>query len=276
MAADKDRLRLVVASLPKPGAAALPKNYKPGPPPAAGADNCKEDYTNYSEEWVKAREATDKFDGNLFDLRKYGFSLITGLITAGSFLGFSTPTQLIQVGVIIVTMGLIIILYWLDIYHQSLLYGAVFRTRFLEIFRLNRGLSIYISALYGASHLGRGLHFIYIGFLIALFLLGLFVVNVATVTSDSSKNENANTFQSNTNGTSTLTKASLRLILYISFILAFIGMVLIYLLSDLRRTRGVKRISSLFKYYYDDREDKDKVREVEEQLNILFDRYHWL
>jgi hypothetical protein len=152
VAADTDKLRLR-ASLPvsdsKP---TLPKGTGSSPQQADRADNTKkEDYTNYSEEWVKAREATDKFDGNLFDLRKYGFSLITGLITAGSFLGFSTPTQLIQVGVIIVTMGLIIILYWLDIYHQSLLYGAVFRTHFLEIFRLNRGLSIYISALYGKS-----------------------------------------------------------------------------------------------------------------------------
>jgi hypothetical protein len=43
----------------------------------------------------------------------------------------------IQIGVIVVTMALIVVLYWLDTYYQGLLYGASFRSRFLEIFRLN-------------------------------------------------------------------------------------------------------------------------------------------
>jgi hypothetical protein len=284
MAANMDKLRLVVASLPKSDAKpTLPKGYNPPPPPAARADNAKQDdYTNYSEEWVKAREATDKFDGNLFDLRKYGFSIVTGLITAGSFLGFSTPTQFIQVGVIIVTMVLVVVLYWLDIYYQGLLYGAVFRTRFLEIFRLNRALSIYISALYGASNLGRGLHFIYVGFLIAIFLLGLFVANFAIVAGDNSKNETAdalaNATESNSNQTFTDIEfwpnlGWLNLGLAISFFLALIGMLLIYLLCDRRRTGAVKKISSLFKDNYAKRQDPDTVKEVEERLNEQFKQY---
>jgi hypothetical protein len=279
MAANIDKLRLMVASLPKSDAKpTFPRGYDPSAPVAASADNGKQDYTNYSEEWVKAREATDKFDGNLFDLRKYGFSILTGLITAGSFLGFSEPTQFIQVGVIIVTMVLVLMLYWLDVYYQSLLYGAVFRTRFLEIFRLNRGLSIYISVLYGASHLGRGLHFLYLGFLVGLFLLGLFVANFATVATENNSGDEAastprNATESNTNQSLSNIRFSLNSLLFVSLIFTLVGMGLIYFLCDLRRTNAVRQISSLFQHYYNVREYPDKVREVEENLNILFNPY---
>ena len=100
-----------------------------------------EDYENYNEEWKSCRE-TAKFDNTLIDLRKYGFTIITGLLTAGFFLGFSEPTISLQVGVIIVTMTLIVILYWMDIYYQNLLYGSGLRTNFLEIFILRRGLKV--------------------------------------------------------------------------------------------------------------------------------------
>jgi hypothetical protein len=282
MAADTDKLRLR-ASLPISDAKpTLPKGTNSSPQPAARADNAKQDdydYTNYSDEWVKAREATDKFDGNLFDLRKYGFSILTGLITAGSFLGFSKPTQFIQVGVIIVTMVLVVILYWLDIYYQGLLYGAVFRTRFLEIFRLNRGLSIYISALYGASNLGPLLHFLYLGFLIGVLLLGLFVANFAVVATDgdSSKNEpasaRANATESNPSRTFMDIKFSLSCGLIISFIFALSGIIAIYFRSHRRRDEAVKQISSLFKEYYGKREDPGTAKEVEEKLNKQFDQY---
>jgi len=49
-------------------------------------------YENYSEEWKICRETIDRFDGILVDLRKYGFSILTGLTTAGSFLD-SLPQQ---------------------------------------------------------------------------------------------------------------------------------------------------------------------------------------
>jgi hypothetical protein len=282
MVADIDKLSLIVNSLPKYRAGpTLPRRNNPSPlPPAREDDNKQYDYTNYSEEWVKARETTDKFDGNLFDLRKYGFSILTGLITAGSFLGFSEATQFIQVGVIIVTMVLVVILYWLDIFYQGLLYGAVFRTRFLEIFRLNRGLSIYISGLYGASNLGRLLHFLYVGFLIGVFLLGLFVANFAIFEAsddrsiDSATTASTNETESDTNQTFLdISIYWLNLGLIISVISALVGIVVIYVFCDRRRTEAVRQLSSLFKYYYDQREDPDIVIEVEEQLNILFDRY---
>ena len=52
----------------------------------------QEDYDNYNEEWKSCRETVSKFDSTLIDLRKYGFTIITSLLTAGSFLGFNAPT----------------------------------------------------------------------------------------------------------------------------------------------------------------------------------------
>jgi hypothetical protein len=257
-----DKLRLS-ASLPVPDSKpTLPKRTSSSAQPAVTADNGRQDdHTNYSEEWVEARKTADKFDATLFDLRKYGFSILTGLITAGSFLGFEKATQFIQIGVIIVTMVLVVILYWLDIYYQSLLYGAVLRTRFLEIFRLNRGLSIYISAMYGASNLGRGLHFLYGGFLVGVFLLGFFVANIAPVRTDDKISVDASA------------SIILSFIVGISFLFALGSMLAIFLMCDLRRTRSVKRISCIFKHYYNDRGRPCTARRVEECLNIMFDRY---
>ena len=87
-------------------------------------------------------------------------------------------------------MILIVVLYWLDSYYQNLLFGSVLRSIFLELFRLNRGLSLYVSGLYGKKpHLVNILRFLYIGFLIGVFVLGLFVVGI--VGKEESVNQNA-------------------------------------------------------------------------------------
>jgi len=56
------------------------------------------------KEWEKCFDQMDKFDGYLNESRKYGFTLITGLTTASSFLGFSDAANSIQLGVIIVSV----------------------------------------------------------------------------------------------------------------------------------------------------------------------------
>jgi hypothetical protein len=199
---------------------------------AEGVPN--DEYSRYAEEWKASREATDKFDGILIDLRKYGFSFLTGLTTAGSFLGFSSPTQHIQSGVIIVTMALVVVLYWLDIYYQNLLYGSVLRSRFLEIFKLNKALGIYISALYGAAKIGRILHFLYVGFLMGLLILGLFVIGLIDKM-----------------GGAAMTAGIMHdfIILLGAFIFALAGIIGLYLLCDRRRTKAVRVVSDLFKEY---------------------------
>jgi hypothetical protein len=83
--------------------------------------------------WRVSVEVSTKFDEILVDIRKYGFTLITGLLTAGSFLGFTIGgdsvlnqlayANILHMGVIIVTMFLVVVLFWLDLYYQNLLYG---------------------------------------------------------------------------------------------------------------------------------------------------------
>lgn len=131
---------------------------------------------DYDKEWEQCLASTTKFDGYLVDLRKYGFSLLTGLTAGSSFLGFAPPSQLLQIGVIIVTMILVVVLYWVDVYYQNLLFGSVLRTRFLELFRLNRGLSNYISALAGTRNLSNTVPLLYGGFIVGLLVLGMIVV----------------------------------------------------------------------------------------------------
>jgi hypothetical protein len=125
------------------------------------------------DEWKSSISQIDKFDGYLIDLRKYGFSFITGLATAGSFLGFQQSAHNIHIGVIIATMVLVDILFWVDQYYQNLLYGALFNARRLEALT-GRHLVGYISDENRIGNLKRSFQIaiIYIGFLIALWVLG--------------------------------------------------------------------------------------------------------
>lgn len=102
--------------------------------------------TNEDTEWKSCLEQINKYDGYLNELRKYGFTLITGLITAGSFLGFEAGTGFIHVGVIIVTMILVRVLFWLDEYYQELNTGIYAQGRFIEI-TMGRGLISSMSNL---------------------------------------------------------------------------------------------------------------------------------
>jgi hypothetical protein len=139
--------------------------------PQAKIDN------NFIDEWKTCRNKIDKFDKILVDLRKYGFSFVTGLTTAGSFLGFAQEpsTRTMQIGVIVVTMVLIVALYWLDSVFRIVFQGAILRIRFLEIFRVKRRLDVYMGAMYKASNLGNIVLPLYLVFVLALVLLGAYV-----------------------------------------------------------------------------------------------------
>lgn len=222
-------------------------------------------YDRSAEEWKTCREAINRFDDILIDLRKFGFSFLTGLTTAGSFLGFASPEQNLQIGVIVVTMILVMVLYWLDLYYQNLLYGAMFRGRFLEIFKLNRGLGVYISAFYGAAKIGRILHFLYVGFLIGLFVLGLFAID----------------FFSNVSGLVIPKEVTDPFIILLgAFIVTLIGIITLYVLCDRKRTKTVRDTSSLIKEYREfcvketDEGIKNlMINTLEKKLMNIFEKY---
>lgn len=92
------------------------------------------------KDWQECRNSIGRFDSILVDLRKVGFSIITGLLTAGSFLGFlgigskdsAVPPPGVNGAVFIAIMVLVAALYSVDTNFQVLLIGAVQRAQKIE------------------------------------------------------------------------------------------------------------------------------------------------
>lgn len=144
--------------------------------------NDKDESDNVLEEWKTARSVIDKFDGILIDLRKYSFSIITGLITAQGILGFSADKIIPQIEIIAVicTMPVIPALYWLDRYFFGLLWGAIMRASCLEKFRLETiQLTLSISGFAKSQPITKSefIPLVYFMFLASTGLLGAFVIH---------------------------------------------------------------------------------------------------
>jgi hypothetical protein len=122
-------------------------------------------------EWQECRATIGRLDGTIADLRKFGFSLVTVLITASSFQGERTRSVSIAI------MTLIAALFAVDRYYTLLLNAAVERALDLEGPRIDRQdlskdritqvISVYV--------IGSGAVFLapllYVGFLWATLLL---------------------------------------------------------------------------------------------------------
>jgi len=92
-------------------------------------------------DWQECRTTIGRLDTILVDLRKLGFSFITGLLTAGAFLNFlgvqttkevSAPSPDLRAAIFIAIMVLVAALFSIDTYYQVLLSGAVERALDLE------------------------------------------------------------------------------------------------------------------------------------------------
>jgi hypothetical protein len=85
-------------------------------------------------DWEECRKTIGRLDTILTDLRKFGFSIITGLLTASAFLVIK-PESLPSTGgpaVFIVVMVLVATLFSVDTYYQVLVSGAAERALDLE------------------------------------------------------------------------------------------------------------------------------------------------
>jgi len=92
------------------------------------------EFNQLQVEWQESRVASGRFDQIIIDLRKYGFSLITFLITAS---GIALQNSLVtnawsSVTVPSAIMILICGLFLADRYHEVLLLGCILRSRQLE------------------------------------------------------------------------------------------------------------------------------------------------
>jgi hypothetical protein len=89
-------------------------------------------------EWQECRQTIGRLDTIIADLRKFGFSLVTVLITANGFLGQQVPSSETKASVSIALIILITMLFSVDRYYTLLLNGAVERALDLEGPRMNR------------------------------------------------------------------------------------------------------------------------------------------
>jgi hypoxanthine phosphoribosyltransferase len=142
------------------------------------------------DEWQETRRSIDRFDHISIDIRKYGFGLITFMLTASS-IAFDATNLNSPMPVLIVPFSIMILLcalFLADRYHEALLMGCIMRARQLEdtsqqiletrytegriFFRLN--LTTFLEDKIQKIQARKYSLYIYGLFLFACFLLGIF------------------------------------------------------------------------------------------------------
>jgi len=82
-------------------------------------------------EWQECRQTIARFDGILSDTRKYGFTLVTVLLTANALVTTSNPV-VDRTAASIVVMALLLVLYLIESYYNDLLKATASRAIELE------------------------------------------------------------------------------------------------------------------------------------------------
>lgn len=139
------------------------------------------------EEWQAARDLISNFDQRVHDLRNWGFSFITALLAAQSLLlpsllpnssnsNSSAIAEPVKFGVLTVTLVLIVALRQVEKNYQVYQKAANFRALVLES-RLNVELGTTITDRYERFHMSYKVTAIYILFVLADAVLGVFVLS---------------------------------------------------------------------------------------------------
>lgn len=115
------------------------------------------------QEWQECRQTIARFDGILADTRKYGFTLVTILLTANALVTSANPV-IDRVAASTVVMALLLTLFLMDNYYWVLLRATVARADAIE------ATGTHISGVVGT--VGRKAHAS--GLVLALY--GLFVL----------------------------------------------------------------------------------------------------
>ena len=133
------------------------------------------------EEWTQARSIIGRFDDNLHDLRKYGFSFVTALLTADAILSrpLSSASSFVpayeKLSVLLVTIGLLATMRLLDQNYRLFQRAASQRAKILEK-RLNLDLTGSISEYYKLGAWWVNVQRLYDAFLGLTFLLGFAIL----------------------------------------------------------------------------------------------------
>ena len=130
---------------------------------------------NTIEEWKEARSVLARFDENLHDLRKYGFSVLSAFLALDALQKMTSIDAGAKFGLIVVTMALIITLRLLDQDYQKLQGAASIRARILER-SLNFELTDTITDRYKRDNLYHFNFAIYCGFILIAIIIGLIIL----------------------------------------------------------------------------------------------------
>jgi hypothetical protein len=135
------------------------------------------------KEWETARDVLQKFDDRIHDLRKYGFTFVTALLTAQSLLvpfvvnqtGSTGVPDIVKFGVIAATLLLVVTLRLLERNYQLFQQAAAVRALILER-RLNLELTETISQRYKDDHVALLVIGVYIMFAFGVGAVGCFIL----------------------------------------------------------------------------------------------------
>lgn len=153
--------------------------------------NVKSEAEYQQKEWEIAREVLKNYDERLHDIRKYGFSFVTALLTIDAFVTKTivdktitdveatskiTVAGLFNLGIFVVTLMLVVALHLLDRNYQVFSHAAYTRAKVIE-----RKLNLEISEIIGARHrqhkINQHVFYVYVIFTSAIALLGYTVLS---------------------------------------------------------------------------------------------------
>jgi hypothetical protein len=141
---------------------------------SGAAQSDKEGNVDYVvTEWQATQTNLLKFDDYLHDIRKYGFSFVTGLLTVDVL--FVGPPNF-RLAALIGTMGLIVVLFVLDRNYRVFNAASNFRATLLER-RCPFELSQTIGRLYEGQRVGAAFTFVYGGLVAVTLIIGCLVVD---------------------------------------------------------------------------------------------------
>jgi len=129
-------------------------------------------------EWQEARSIMARFDNNLHDLRKYGFTFVTALLAANGLLsqgGSSVIPASVKAAILMATLGLIVALKMLETHYRLFQNAASIRARVLEN-RLNIDITNDLSFFYDLQEWWAYVQALYYGFVGLVMLLGVAIL----------------------------------------------------------------------------------------------------
>jgi hypothetical protein len=125
------------------------------------------------EEWKAARSIFEKFDDRIGELRKFGFTFLSGLIAADALTElFSAPDDRVRLGVVGITLLLTVALMVLDKNYQLFQSAAGIRAKNIEV-NLNLELTEILEFRSGMDNFKNYVLAVYLSFAAVAGLVGI-------------------------------------------------------------------------------------------------------